>query len=338
MPKQKKTALTSVEKYELDAWLQEHNINPNNLRRSFTDVLPLARLLSRLYPELVDVNHYPPRNSVQSKISNWTLFNKRVLERLGVRITREEMDRVARSVPGSIDLLLFSIMRAHMETVGKRKEQRQLRHEENTGDSAASDDDKTSQQDDIDKPEETMTTDDLNTSLAPVASGNEVVEARPQMLRSHIADTGLNSPERSLNKTEMTRGGSDSGVSAKQRSGTPQARRNPSKNEKNREAVMVNVRKQIGDLVCEIPQKMVLYSVYAQAVDQLRHKRAKIAQCDQRNAHLENMLQLKTEHIDELQNQIHHARLHQWVMPPMVETLQGRAEGGQDGMVTKGQV
>ncbi|XP_030381401.1 uncharacterized protein LOC115629168 isoform X2 [Scaptodrosophila lebanonensis] len=266
MPKQKKTALTSVEKYELDAWLQEHNINPNNLRRSFTDVLPLARLLSRLYPELVDVNHYPPRNSVQSKISNWTLFNKRVLERLGVRITREEMDRVARSVPGSIDLLLFSIMRAHMETVGKRKEQRQLRHEENTGDSAASDDDKTSQQDDIDKPEETMTTDDLNTSLAPVASGNEVVEARPQMLRSHIADTGLNSPERSLvsnakktfnspaifaipaiqNKTEMTRGGSDSGVSAKQRSGTPQARRNPSKNEKNREAVMVNVRKQIG--------------------------------------------------------------------------------------------
>ncbi|EDW75320.1 uncharacterized protein Dwil_GK20110 [Drosophila willistoni] len=116
MPKAtKKTSLTSLEQYELNQWLQEHNINPTTIRRTFTDVMPLARLLSRYYPELIDVNYYPPRNSVQSKLANWKLFKERVLNKVGVRLTRDEMGRVARCVPGSVDLLLFSVMIARCQ-------------------------------------------------------------------------------------------------------------------------------------------------------------------------------------------------------------------------------
>ncbi|EDW75319.2 uncharacterized protein Dwil_GK20109 [Drosophila willistoni] len=107
-----KSSLSTIEEYELSQWLMQNDVNPAKLRRTFTDVLPLARLLSRYFPGLVDVNFYPARNSVRSKLDNWEQFNKRVLSKLGVHMTRDEMDRVARSVPGSIELLLFSIMNA----------------------------------------------------------------------------------------------------------------------------------------------------------------------------------------------------------------------------------
>lgn len=126
MPRQlnstKKTTLNAVEQYELNQWLEQNHINSTNLRRSFTDVLPLARLLSRYYPALIDLNYYPPRNSVHNKLCNWESFNKRVLARLGVHLTREQMVRVARSVPGSVDLLLYSIMRVQLAAERKARE------------------------------------------------------------------------------------------------------------------------------------------------------------------------------------------------------------------------
>ncbi|EDV92176.1 GH24769 [Drosophila grimshawi] len=107
----KKTSLSSIEQYELSQWLKDNRINASNLRRSFTDVHPLARLMLRHFPRLIDLNYYPPRNSVQNKLCNWESFNKRVLARLNLHLTREQMVRVARSVPGSVDLLLYSVMR-----------------------------------------------------------------------------------------------------------------------------------------------------------------------------------------------------------------------------------
>ncbi|EDW66374.2 sperm flagellar protein 1 [Drosophila virilis] len=128
MPKQsssvKRTSLSAVEQYELNQWLEENRINSSNLRRSFTDVLPLARLMSRYYPEMIDLNYYPPRNSVQNKLCNWESFNKRVLARLGLQLTRDQMVRVARSVPGSVDLLLYSVMRVQMAAERKAREER----------------------------------------------------------------------------------------------------------------------------------------------------------------------------------------------------------------------
>ncbi|XP_030568735.1 sperm flagellar protein 1-like [Drosophila novamexicana] len=128
MPKQsssvKRTSLSAVEQYELNQWLEENRINSSNLRRSFTDVLPLARLMSRYYPDMIDLNYYPPRNSVQNKLCNWESFNKRVLARLGLQLTRDQMVRVARSVPGSVDLLLYSVMRVQMAAERKAREER----------------------------------------------------------------------------------------------------------------------------------------------------------------------------------------------------------------------
>ncbi|KAH8396390.1 hypothetical protein KR222_009666, partial [Zaprionus bogoriensis] len=118
----KKTSLSAVEQYELNQWLEQNEIHSSSLRRSFTDVLPLARLLARHYPDLIDLNHYPPRNSVHNKLCNWDAFNKRVLTRLGVQLSRDQMVRVARSVPGSVDLLLYSIMRVHLANERKQRE------------------------------------------------------------------------------------------------------------------------------------------------------------------------------------------------------------------------
>ncbi|XP_017963110.1 uncharacterized protein LOC108655798 isoform X2 [Drosophila navojoa] len=126
----KRSSLTAVERYELNQWLEEHNVSSANLRRVFTDVQPLARLLYRYYPEIVDLNIYPPVNSVHNKVCNWETFNRRVLSKLGLQLTREQMIRVARSVPGSVDQLLYSVMRVHRAAEQKAREERISTEEE----------------------------------------------------------------------------------------------------------------------------------------------------------------------------------------------------------------
>ncbi|XP_023030922.1 sperm flagellar protein 1-like [Drosophila willistoni] len=243
MPKlPKKTSLTSVEQYELNQWLQENNINPAKLRRSFTDVVPLARLLSRYYPELVDVNFYPPRNSVQSKLSNWDLFSKRVLVKLGLRVTREEMDRVARCVPGAIDLLLHNIMIAHQANQYHRRRQ------------AEQDSDSTQTYDEYDDDEDYKNWDDGNkiqdmqshaSGLAEAASKGSSPTA--SILQAGGSPTGSASVESGPSNVKLRKAAAaaaTTGGMGKQRATSTLARKKSMVEDK--DIVMVNVRKQIG--------------------------------------------------------------------------------------------
>ncbi|XP_068159237.1 sperm flagellar protein 1-like [Drosophila tropicalis] len=230
----KKTSLTSVEQYELNQWLQENNINPAKLRRSFTDVVPLARLLSRYYPELVDVNFYPPRNSVQSKLSNWDLFSKRVLVKLGLRVTREEMDRVARCVPGAIDLLLHNIMIAHQANQYHRRQ-------------AEQDSDSSQNDEDYDDDDDYKKWNDGNKSHASEVAGAATKRSSPttSIIRPGGSPTlvPIESAASSVKPRKAAAAAAAGGV-GKQRATSMLSHKRSMVEDK--DIVVVNVRKQIG--------------------------------------------------------------------------------------------
>lgn len=72
----------------------------------------------------------------------------------------------------------------------------------------------------------------------------------------------------------------------------------------NDDIIVVNVNKKIGDAIVQVPQKMILYSIYEQALRDCQTKDSYLNAANQKIAHLENILKLKAERIDELCGQL----------------------------------
>lgn len=70
----------------------------------------MAEVLKRLYPKLVDLHNYPPRNSFHLKMDNWDTINRKVLRKLGLIQTPDSLANFCNAVPGAIEWLCFEIM------------------------------------------------------------------------------------------------------------------------------------------------------------------------------------------------------------------------------------
>ncbi|KAH8393508.1 hypothetical protein KR200_003284, partial [Drosophila serrata] len=194
--------LTDGEVEELHVWLEKNEINSKKLRRDFSDVLPLAEILKRNHPRLIDLYNYPKKCSVNLKLVNWETFNYKVMSKFNLSLSRELMELLANGIEGAAEVLLYEVIRL---------EKRQRLEEE-----------------------------------------------RNAVLRQ----------ERVW--------------------------------EENDEVKTILVNKQIGDAIVQVPQKMILYSIYEEVNRECKAKDDIIDTFQQRLIHMENILKLKTERIDEL--------------------------------------
>ncbi|XP_053952882.1 sperm flagellar protein 1 [Anastrepha ludens] len=195
MPKR----LTDEQLSDLKKWLADQQINPNKLHREFSDAVPVANLLKKLYPKLIDLHNYPPRNNTQLKLNNWETLNFKALGKIGLQQTKNMLHKLAKGIPGAIESLLYDIK--------------------------------------------------MNDRLLKKNDKND----------------------------EQEQAWSE-----------------------NDDIIVVNVNKKVGDAIVQVPQKMILYSVYEQSVRDLQTKDSYLNAANQKIAHLENLLKLKSERIDEL--------------------------------------
>lgn len=70
------------------------------------------------------------------------------------------------------------------------------------------------------------------------------------------------------------------------------------------DVLTVQVAKKVGDSIVEVPQKMIIYSLYEKALHTIDEKDRIIGQLGQKITHLENFLKLKTERIENLCSQL----------------------------------
>lgn len=194
--------LSSEEVEEVHKWLRRNSVCTNRLRREFSDVLPLAELLKRDYPRLIDLFNYPKKNSVQLKLANWETFNFKVLSKFNMTLSKEFMELLANGINGAAEVLLHEVIRLE-------KRQR-------------------------------------------------LAEERNAILRQEQAW------------------------------------------EENDEVKTVLINKQIGDGIVQMPQKMILYSLYEKIARDSQSKDVIIDAYQQRLAHMENIIKVKTERIEEL--------------------------------------
>ena len=83
-----------------------------NIARYFNDRVLLAEMIKYHYPKLVELHNYPSASSTKQKLSNWNTLNNKVLKKLGLKISNEEINNVMNSKPNAIENLLSKVYRA----------------------------------------------------------------------------------------------------------------------------------------------------------------------------------------------------------------------------------
>ena len=77
-----------------------------NINRDFSDAVMVAQLLYYYNPKLVELHNYPPANSTTKKIQNWNTLNLKVLKKLNLTLSKQQIEEISNCVPGVIEQFL----------------------------------------------------------------------------------------------------------------------------------------------------------------------------------------------------------------------------------------
>ncbi|KAG9391515.1 Sperm flagelar-like protein [Carpediemonas membranifera] len=92
----------------------------SNISRDFSDARSFAELVEQIQPSLATADHYPEAFSILEKEKNWRHASEKILAKLGIELTEEEVAELAGSTPGAIENFLF-LVRPSLESYVPRK-------------------------------------------------------------------------------------------------------------------------------------------------------------------------------------------------------------------------
>ena len=80
-----------------------------NIARDFCDCVLVAEIIKHYLPRLVDLHNYPSASSTMQKTTNWNTLNTKVLKKIGVKMSKQEINDVITCKPLAIEHLLQRI-------------------------------------------------------------------------------------------------------------------------------------------------------------------------------------------------------------------------------------
>lgn len=83
--------------------------NKKNIHRDFSDAIMMAELISHFNPKLVELHNYPPANALNKKINNWNTLHLKSLKKLGISLTKQQIEDIANSIPGAVEEVLYQV-------------------------------------------------------------------------------------------------------------------------------------------------------------------------------------------------------------------------------------
>ncbi|XP_034945826.1 sperm flagellar protein 1-like [Chelonus insularis] len=96
---------------EIYTWLNQMTFSRprKNLARDFANGVFMAELLKRYYPRYVDLHNYSHTNSLSSKIDNWCTLNKKVFQKINMKISDKTIYQVATCQDKAIEDVLIKV-------------------------------------------------------------------------------------------------------------------------------------------------------------------------------------------------------------------------------------
>ena len=80
-----------------------------NIARDFCDCVLVAEIIKHYLRRLVDLHNYPSASSTMQKTTNWNTLNTKVLKKIGVKMTKQEINDIITCKPLAIEHLLQRI-------------------------------------------------------------------------------------------------------------------------------------------------------------------------------------------------------------------------------------
>ena len=77
-----------------------------NIARDFSDGVLLAEIIKSYLPHLVDLHNYPSCSNSKHKESKWNVLNNKVLKKMHIKLTKDEIDSIIKAKPLAIEKLL----------------------------------------------------------------------------------------------------------------------------------------------------------------------------------------------------------------------------------------
>ena len=111
----------NIELMYIYQWLDTLTLShpKKNISRDFSDGQLLAEVIKHYCPKLVDLNTYLPAATTNQKCYNWNTLHNRVLKKLGVKLTKQEINDIILCKSLAIEHLLEKIYTGIEKFTGK---------------------------------------------------------------------------------------------------------------------------------------------------------------------------------------------------------------------------
>ena len=102
-----------------------------NIARDFSDGVLLAEIIKNYLPRLVDLHNYPSCSNTKHKESNWNVLNNKVLKRLGIKLTKSEINDIITCQHLAIENLLQRVYNVLQNKVNMSKTKSNMNQKNN---------------------------------------------------------------------------------------------------------------------------------------------------------------------------------------------------------------
>ena len=92
----------------------------SNFSRDFSDGSLLAEVIKFYLPKLVDLFNYPSSLNSQQKSYNWSTLNNKVLKKIGINLSKNEINDIITCKQNAIEELLKRIYKENKKKTGKK--------------------------------------------------------------------------------------------------------------------------------------------------------------------------------------------------------------------------
>jgi predicted RNase H-like nuclease (RuvC/YqgF family) len=90
-----------------------------NIARDFSDGKLLAEVIKYYLPKMVDINNYPSSSNTNQKNYNWLTLNNKVLKKINVKLSKNEINDIISYKNYAIEHLLEKVYKAIEEYTGQ---------------------------------------------------------------------------------------------------------------------------------------------------------------------------------------------------------------------------
>ena len=86
-------------------WVDEIPLSrpKRNISRDFSDGVLLAEIVKHFIPKLIDLHNYSAAHSLSQKTYNWNTLNVKVLKKIGLTLSKKEIENIVNMVPDAIE-------------------------------------------------------------------------------------------------------------------------------------------------------------------------------------------------------------------------------------------